>query len=195
MDKKTFRKICIEKAKRERRINRYKLDSLVNQELYKLIKKERAHTVMLYVPLKIEVDISSLIKKLRREKKTVLVPFMEGESFSLVKYKLPLSKKQFGVKEPQKSNRYKYKIDIGIVPIIGTDSTFRRVGFGKGFYDRFFEKNHRRIEKVIFVSRSYCVSSKVISDEHDVRAESYLTPKNCNKKSYLKKKIKDLGSL
>jgi 5-formyltetrahydrofolate cyclo-ligase len=101
---------------------------------------------------------------------------------------LPLSKKQFGVKEPKNTNKYKDKIDLAIVPIIGTDETLRRVGFGKGFYDRFFEKNHNRIHKILFVGREYCVSSKIITDAHDVKGSSYLTPKSCHQKSYLKRK-------
>ncbi|CAA6801633.1 MAG: 5-formyltetrahydrofolate cyclo-ligase (EC [uncultured Sulfurovum sp.] len=188
MDKKTFRSICIEKAKKNKRTNAYKIDKLVNGMLYKEIKKVKAKNIMLYIPLKIEINITSLILKLRKEKKTLYVPFMEGESFSLVKYRLPLIKKQFGVKEPKNTNKYKHKIDLAIVPIIGTDSTLRRVGFGKGFYDRFFETNHTRINKILFVGREYCVSSEIISDDHDIKGDLYLTAKNCHYKSYLKKK-------
>jgi len=190
MDKKTFRKICIERAKKRRGMKGYKFDKVINRRLYALIKSQKAQSIMLYIPLKIEINIGSLILKLRREKKTLLVPFMEGESFSLVKYRLPLIRKQFGVKEPRNINRYKHKIDLAIVPIIGTDGTLRRVGFGKGFYDRFFEKNHQKIHKIVFVGREYCVSSKIITDDYDVKGSLYLTPKNCHKKNYLKRKLR-----
>ena len=178
MDKTTFRKICIERAKRGKNVHTYKHDKLINKRLYSYVQKIGANSIMLYIPLKIEVNIYSLINKLRKEKKVVLVPFMEGESFRLVKYRLPLKKKQFGVKEPKNSNKYKNKIDLAIVPIIGTDRTLRRVGFGKGFYDRFFEKNHKNISKILFVGREYCVSSEIITDDHDVKGNFYITPKN-----------------
>ncbi len=178
MDKTTFRKKCIERVKRKKNINTYKQDKIIVRRLYMYIKKIKADTIMLYVPLKTEVNIISLINSLRKEKKVVLVPFMEGKSFRLVKYRLPLKKKQFGVKEPNNSNKYKKKIDLAIVPIIGTDRTLRRVGFGKGFYDRFFEKNHKNISEILFVSREYCVSSEVITDDHDVKGDFYITPKN-----------------
>ena len=177
MDKITFRKICIEKVKNKRHIDVYRSDKELNRELYNYIKREKVESIMLYIPLKIEVNIYNLIIKLRKDKKVVLVPFMEGESFSLVKYRLPLKKKQFGVKEPKKSNRYNHKIDLAIVPIIGTDRTLRRVGFGKGFYDRFFEKNHKNIHKILFVGREHCVASEIITDDHDVKGDFYLTPK------------------
>jgi len=186
MDKKNFRKICLDRLKRKNQVNSYKLDKIVLQKLSKYLQNNDANVIMLYIPLKIEVNISSLIVKLRKEKKTLLVPFMEGESFALVKYRLPLNIKQFHVKEPNYSNKYKKKIDLAIVPIIGTDGTFRRVGFGKGFYDRFFEKNHKNINKILFISRKYCVCPEVITDDYDVKGNDYITPKS----NFLSKKLR-----
>lgn len=184
MDKKIFRKKCIDRLKVKNRINSFYLDKIVIKNLFKLIEERDCKVIMLYIPLAIEINIDILIKKLRREKKTLLVPFMEGKSFRLVKYRLPLKIKKFGVKEPKKSNKYIKKIDLAIVPILGTDSTLRRIGFGKGFYDRFFEKNSKKIKEIIFVGREYCVSSEIITENHDVKGDGYFTPKN----SFLNKK-------
>ena len=186
MDKKKFRKICIDRLKRKKQVNNYKLDKIVLYQLMNLIEQSESKVIMLYIPLKIEINVSNLIIKLRKEKKVVLVPFMEGESFRLVKYRLPLNIKQFGVKEPNHSNKYNKKIDLAIVPIIGTDSTLRRVGFGRGFYDRFFEKNHKNIKKILFVGRKYCVSSENITDDYDVKGDLYITPK----KWFFKRKLR-----
>ena len=176
MNKQKFREKCIAKLRKKQKNNSYKLDKIVIEKLSKIIESVNAKVIMLYIPLKIEINISSLIIKLRKEKKIVLVPFMVGKSFSLVKYRLPLKIKKFGVKEPSKSNNYNKKIDLAIVPIIGTDSTFRRIGFGKGFYDRFFEKNHKYIREVVFVGRERCISSEIITEDHDVKGDYYLTP-------------------
>jgi 5-formyltetrahydrofolate cyclo-ligase len=178
MDKQTFRKQCLEKLRSKKGGNRYALDKLVVKQLSLLIKDRGSKVIMLYIPLKIEINIFGLIRQLRKEKKSVLVPFMEGKSFSLVKYRLPLKIKKFGVKEPNNSNRYTRKIDLAIVPVLGTDSTLRRVGFGKGFYDRFFEKNSKNIKEIIFVGREYCVSSEIITQSHDIKGNGYFTPKN-----------------
>jgi len=177
MDKKSFRKICIDRLKK-RQNNTYKLDKMVINKLLYIIRRSKSKTIMLYIPLGIEVNITSLIIQLRKEKKIVLVPFMEGESFSLVKYRLPLNIKQFGVKEPSNSNKYNNKIDLAIVPVIGIDGTLRRVGFGKGFYDRFFEKNRKNISKVLFVGRKRCICSEIITDDYDVKGDAYITPQN-----------------
>jgi len=178
MNKKTFRKNCIELLKHRKNVNRYKHDKLLNEQLYRYIKREKIDKIMLYIPLRIEVNIHTLIVKLRKENITLFVPFMEGKSFSLVKYRLPLKIKKFGVKEPKNSNKYKKKIDLAIVPILGTDTTLRRVGFGKGFYDRFFEQNHKNINKILFIGREYCVSPVIVTEDHDVKGDFYITPKN-----------------
>jgi len=90
----------------------------------------------------------------------------------LVKYKLPLETKRFGVKEPKYSKQYKIKtIDIAVVPIVGTDASFRRVGFGRGMYDRFFSKYTHKIREVVFLQREICYSREIVTDDYDVKGD------------------------
>jgi 5-formyltetrahydrofolate cyclo-ligase len=175
--KSEFRRDCIAKLKKLNRPNIYVWDKRVSNWLYRYIKLNRYRVVMLYIPLKLEINISDLIKKLRRDRIEVLVPFMEGKSFRLVKYRLPIKIKKFGVREPNISNNLYKKIDLSIVPVIGIDIDFRRVGFGKGFYDRFFSKNSRKIGEIIFVNRLGCISYKKITDHYDIEGDLYITPK------------------
>ncbi|HFQ62167.1 MAG TPA: 5-formyltetrahydrofolate cyclo-ligase [Epsilonproteobacteria bacterium] len=176
-DKNSFRKTCLKRLRGAQGRGRYIKDKLVLSQLYTYLNEQNAQRILLYLPLKMEVNLYPLIKQLRKEKKIVYVPFMEGKSFRLVKYRLPLKEKQFGIKEPHDSKQYRIKkIDVAIVPIVGVDSTFRRLGFGKGMYDRFFEKEHKNINKVVFVARELCYSKKVITDHYDVRADNIITP-------------------
>ncbi|HHD79918.1 MAG TPA: 5-formyltetrahydrofolate cyclo-ligase [Epsilonproteobacteria bacterium] len=176
-NKKSFRETCLKQLRRAQRRGSYVKDKMVISQLYRYLEENNAQNILLYLPLKMEVNMYPLIRKLRREKKTLYVPFMEGKSFRLVKYRLPLKEKQFGIKEPYDSKQYRNKkIDVAIVPIVGVDSTFRRLGFGKGMYDRFFEKEHKNINKVVFVARELCYSKKVITDHYDVRADNIITP-------------------
>ena len=145
-------------------------------ELYHIIKEERAMDIMLYLPLKMEVNIYPLLKQLRKEKRQLYVPFMEGDSFRLVKYRLPLNRKKFGIKEPNDSKQYrKKKIVLAIVPVVGVDITLRRIGFGKGMYDRFFEKEQHSIGKVLFVTRTLCYSRSLMTNHHDVWGDMLIT--------------------
>ena len=156
--------------------NAYVKDKWVLEVLHDMIKEQNAQNIMLYLPLKMEVNLYPLIAKLRKEKRMLYVPFMEGASFRLVKYRLPLYKKQFGIKEPKDSKHYRKKqIDIAIVPIVGIDATHRRVGFGKGMYDRFFERNYTNIKEVVFVARELCCAKEVVTDDYDVKADCIVT--------------------
>ena len=176
IEKKVFREKSLNRLKRIKR--KYKIDRYVMSELYAYIKRNKAQSILLYLPLKMEVDIYPLITHLRKEKKQIYVPFMEGDSFRVVKYRLPLRKKQFGIKEPLHSRQYrKRNIDIAIVPILGVDSTLRRVGFGKGMYDRFFEKQNKYINKTVFVARELCYSKKIITNYYDIKANLIIAAK------------------
>ena len=175
--KEVFRKSCLKSLKKANSIGKYKKDKLVLSELYSIIKENNAQQIMLYLPLKTEVNLYPLIKSLRREKRALFVPFMEGKSFRLVKYRYPLEKKRFGIKEPKNSKQYRIKtLDIAIVPIVGMDVTYRRVGFGKGMYDRFFEKEIKNIKKVVFVARELCYSKEIVTDHYDVKADLVIVP-------------------
>lgn len=175
--KEVFRRKCLAgltKASKNLRYRTY--DKHIISELYKIIKSTKAQTIMLYIPLKIEVDINPLIARLRKEKKVIYAPFMEGESFRLVKYRMPLIKKRFGIIEPKYSKQFRKKnIDLAIVPIVGTDMTARRVGFGKGMYDRFFEKEKENIGITVFVARELYVCSECITNKHDIKADFIIT--------------------
>jgi 5-formyltetrahydrofolate cyclo-ligase len=172
MSKNQFRKESLSRLRSIPKHRRYIIDKKINSRLYSIIKASSVKSVMLYVPLEIEVDVLPLIRQLRRDGVLVLVPFMEGKSFRLVKYRLPLSKKKYGVKEPKISKQFRKKrVGISVVPIVGTDTSLRRIGFGKGMYDRFFARERKYIDEIIFVQRSLCFSREIVTDHYDVRAD------------------------
>lgn len=175
MKKQIFRKISLSKLRSLSWQQRYVGDKRVNKALHRRIKKDAVKSVMLYVPLEMEVNILPLIQRLRREGVTVWVPFMEGESFRLVKYRLPLEKKKYGVKEPKFSKQYRKRmIELAIVPIVGTDRSLRRIGFGKGMYDRFFARHEKEISQIIFTQRVLCWSTRLVTNEYDVGADEVI---------------------
>ncbi len=164
-----FRKIVLQNIKK-RKINSYKKDKTVILKLFKFIKKNKYRNILLYIPLKTEVNTTSLIKLLRENRYNLFVPFMEDKSFKLVKYRLPLYKKKFGIKEPKNSNIRVKNIDLAIVPILGVDKNYKRVGFGKGMYDRFYEKFGKNIKKTLFITRDLYYIKEIITDSYDIEA-------------------------
>jgi len=168
--KAIFRKKVLKKL-RKKQINNYKKDKLLIKKLYKFITKREVRNIMLFIPLKSEVNIMPLIKLLREKRYNLYVPYMEGESFRLVKYRLPLKIKKFGIREPKLSNVRVKNIDLAIVPILGIDSNYKRVGFGKGMYDRFYEKFGKNINTTLFLQRDLFYTKEHITDKYDIEAD------------------------
>jgi 5-formyltetrahydrofolate cyclo-ligase len=99
---------------------------------------------------------------------------MQGESFKIVKYRLPLYKKRFGIKEPNNSFFKAKKIDLAIIPIVGIDAVGKRIGFGKGMYDRFF-CNLSYKPTMVFTQLILCKSEKILSESYDIQADYIIT--------------------
>ena len=168
--KSDFRKSCIKRLEFSSRFSKYYKDKIVVKKLENLIKKNEAENILLYVPLGAEVDVKPLINKLRKLNKNVYVPFMLGDSFKIIKYRLPLHGKKFGIKEPNNSFMKPKKIDLAIVPIVGVDAIGKRIGFGKGMYDRFFGRLSYK-PTLVFTQLTLCKSDKILSNNYDIQAD------------------------
>jgi len=166
--KNEFRKICLN----QKIHNRLYYSKIINKRLYKIAKNYKK--ILLFIPLKNEVDLFWLIKKLKRENKNIFVPFMQDLSFKMVKYQLPLKKKKFSILEPINKQKTLQKIDLAIVPVVGIDKKCKRIGFGKGMYDRFFEMLNYR-PKIVFTQLKLCYCADEISDKYDITCDEYIS--------------------
>jgi len=181
-NKNEFRKKCKEKLKKASGKNKIKRDTVVNKKLLSYIDKIKAKNILVYMPLKEEIDIGKMLQVLRkRDKCTIYVPFMEGVSFKMVKFRLPLYIKKFNIREPKNSFALDKRIDLAIVPSLGVDGAFRRIGFGKGMYDRFFQSLPYR-PKIAFVELVDCFTASHVGESHDIQADIYITPYKTRKR-------------
>lgn len=173
--KSDFRKSSIKRLEFASLFLKYYKNKIIVKKLEDFIKRSDSKNILLYIPLGIEVDVKPLIKSLRKTKKrNVYVPFMQGESFKIVKYRLPLHKKRFGIKEPNNSFFKARKIDLAIIPVVGIDKLEKRIGFGKGMYDRFFGSLNYK-PTMVFTQLILCKSEKILSDNYDIRADYIIT--------------------
>ena len=172
--KHEFRLSCIKRLEFVSSFLKFYRDKNIVNKLKEIIYESTAKNILLYIPLKKEVNVLPLINDLRKRKINVFVPFMKGDSFKLVPYRLPLEKKKFGIKEPKNSFFKSKKIDLAIVPIIGIDKQYKRIGFGKGMYDRFFFRLDYK-PTIIFTQLSLCKSKLTLSNNYDIQADYIIT--------------------
>jgi len=175
LTKEIFRKECLEKLKNSSQHNQYYKDMLLVNKMLVRWGNIKNKNILFYYPMGHEPDLRKLFLKLRK-KNNILLPFMEGESFKMVLFRLPLKQKKFGIFEAGDSLRNIKKIDIAIVPVIGVDARLQRVGFGKGMYDRFFAKLKKK-PYTIFVQRDICYTKESICDPYDISCDLLISSK------------------
>lgn len=131
-----------------------------------------SHTLVLsFSPLPEEIDISSLNKQLMQENRLVL-PKIVDQELHLYRVTSALQPGVFGVMEPDSKSE---KIDFSsltsaLIPGLGFDGFFHRLGYGKGYYDRLLSQStlplcwgigfrEQWIEKLPTVSTDYALSN------------------------------------
>lgn len=164
-DKNIFRREMIERRKSfycaENNIK-------ITQKIKELPQFKKAETVMLYMPIKGEADVTGLLS----EDKLFLLPVTEGDSMypSAIG---ELEKGDFNVPVPKVKRVFeKAKIDIVIVPGVAFDKKFNRMGFGKGYYDRFLSDI---TALKIGVCHSFQLLDEIPSEEHDIKMDMIIT--------------------
>ncbi len=84
-----------------------------------------------------------------------------------------LEKSIFDILEPQNKDAHQGHIDLVLIPLLAFDLQGYRVGYGKGFYDRFLQGiNTRKVGISLFPP----VAEIEDTDEHDVKMDLCLTP-------------------
>jgi 5-formyltetrahydrofolate cyclo-ligase len=177
IDKNNFRKLCLNKLQFYSKNAKIKKDKDICVKIINIIEEYEPKKILLYIPLKNEVNIKDIINKLRKKRNIeVYVPYIKGNSFIPVKYRLPLQKRKFNVQEPNFSRYRDNKIDFDliVVPIIGIDGFLKRVGFGAGMYDRFFSTLKKR-PITIFTQLKLCTTKEIITNDYDIQADYIIT--------------------
>lgn len=133
-----------------------------------------AKTFFIYSSFKNEVDTSKIINFLASKTKTITYPLTVGDTMYSVK---PLSnnfiKDKFGVLVP-KEYEIISDVDVAFIPLIACDKNKNRIGFGKGYYDKFLSgKNILKIG----LSFDFQVIDHIPSNSWDVKLDLIITNK------------------
>ena len=149
-------------------------DKVANHEIYK-----NADLLLCFVSTQIEVDTIRLIKYALRQGKTVAVPRCHDNEIAMTFYTIDsiddLETGAFSVLEPNVSickqlDVSKFKTPLCIVPGLSFDNFGFRLGYGKGYYDRFLSGFNGVTAGVCY---SECIEPELVHGRYD-RAVDYL---------------------
>jgi 5-formyltetrahydrofolate cyclo-ligase len=118
------------------------------EKLFGLDEFRSANVVHTYVSMndRKEVDTHTMIKELLDSEREVIVPITDFKTGELDHASLKsfdeLKSNKWGVLEPNEPTTNNKAIDLILVPLLAADKKFNRLGYGKGFYDRFLGSNN-----------------------------------------------------
>ena len=135
---------------------------------------QNAETILMYWSLPDELPTHRFVEKWSGSKQ-ILLPAIEGDEMLIKKYSSTTQMKQglLGILEPDWDEIFEGKIDLVIVPGIAFDPQKNRLGRGKGFYDRFFEKN---VVLKIGVCFDFQLLESIPHSKHDIKMDIIVTP-------------------
>ncbi len=109
----------------------------------------------IYLPIErnIEINTFHIIKRLRECNKTIVVPRMKrgkpDMETCLILPESPLVPNSYGIPEPVDCRWFPVRdIEVVVMPLLAYDQKGYRLGYGKGYYDRFLSKFKRPVFKV-----------------------------------------------
>ena len=161
----------------------YEIDKEFFSPLISFIKlnfKKENLKLALYYPSGFEINILKLLENKYMINKNILLPVIEENNrmsfFSWKKNNVLLVNK-YGILEPIKN---KFKIpNLILVPILAFDRNKYRLGYGKGFYDRYLKKYLKKFSNILTVGVAFSFQKyhKLPIEKNDVKLDYILTEK------------------
>ncbi len=141
---------------------------------------EDAKTILFFAPLPDEPDIWPLLFEALGKGKTVALPRFDSatQSYSACHVQHPeteVKSGQFGIREPVATcpQIELKRLDLVLVPGVAFDLCGRRLGRGRGFYDRLLALVGGTFVGVVFDEQ---IVAEVPVEPHDIRLNCILTP-------------------
>ncbi len=156
---------------------RAELDRAICEQLERYVS---ADTVLLFYPVKGEPNILPFAESLFKKGVRVAFPISITDTceldFRYVERLGDMEAGTYGIPEPSKSAKKARLIGecVCVVPALAFDGRGTRIGYGKGYYDRFLAGARVRS---VGVSYSACTCEALPSNKNDICVDTIITEK------------------
>ena len=167
-----------QKAKEIRnRLNIEVISNVIVNNIKKWDIYQNSDTIMLFYPIGSEIN---LLKLMDDTTKKFAFPVVDGNNMYFVYYKKENGFKNgaFNIKEPVGDKVDINNITLILIPALAVDKTGYRLGYGKGYYDRFLSNITNAIT-AIPISENL-VFDNIPKENHDIKANYIITENSIN---------------
>ena len=161
----------------------YDIDKNFFLPLFRLMKlkiKKKVIKISLYYPSNFELNVLKILEFNNITAQDTLLPVIDKNNFmNFFSWKKNdvLFVNEFGILEPAKT---KAKVpNIMLVPILAFDKNKYRLGYGKGFYDRYLNKYLKQFKNILTVGVAFSFQRhhKLPVNKNDVKLDFIITEK------------------
>lgn len=180
MDKKILRTRLIERRKSLDKVEKAKWDKIISEKIIKSDCFKKAEQVLVFSSTDDEFDTRYIIERCREYYKRVFYPRCIDKDGNMSFFKVDsvgdLTFGSFGILEPKETCK-KYipqDNDLVIVPCLSADRQKNRIGYGKGYYDRFLKDFNG-----VSISPCYDIllEDEIPTDKYDMQINIIVTDK------------------
>ena len=172
-----------------RKKNYYEISKIFFRPVLKLLKKlfkNKKIFVSIYYPSNYEVNALKFLDMVKSSRKiATLLPKISSKnnlSFHTWSSFEQLNVNKFGMLEPDFGKR-KIIPNVILLPLLAFDKKNNRIGYGKGYYDRFLNKCSKKKIKIITIGVAFSFQkyNKLPITKTDVELDYILTEKGLKK--------------
>lgn len=153
---------------------------MAQERLLSLDSFRMARTVALYSPIRNEVDTALLLDHCLSAGKQVFFPAISADTIEFQRVASPrhLFPGKFGIPEPalpRFSGTTAPSFDLIVVPGVAFDITGHRLGFGKGYYDRYLSGLSGELPTLSGLCHDFQLLESLPSEAHDIKMDFVVT--------------------
>ena len=179
-DKKALRRKILDERKNINIVKKEDMDNKILDKLYESEYYRKSKKIFIYISYDSEINTKGIINKALEDNKKVYVPRTEFKNRLMDAVEIMsldnLVESDFGILEPSIKEPYidPNELDLIVVPGVAFDKQGGRMGYGAGFYDRYFKKINKDIIKLA-LAYEFQTLEKVPMNELDIPVDCIIT--------------------
>ena len=134
-----------------------------------------AQTVCVYMPTGNEIDTTEIIRYCKENGKRLAAPRVNGDTMEFYYFtdETDMEQGAYDIWEPTGTEAVEDEESLVIMPGVAFDLSCNRIGYGKGYYDRYLSA-HPHMKKVA-LAYDFQIVGRIKREVHDVRPDVVVT--------------------